>query len=72
MATVKPFQALLPNFGRASEICELPYDVMPAAEARQMAKGRPQSFLRVSRPEIDLPEGIAPTDPRFMPRPGKL
>ena len=63
MATVKPFQALLPDFGRASEICELPYDVMSAAEARQMAEGRPQSFLRVSRPEINLPEGTAPTDP---------
>ena len=63
MATVKPFTALLPDSGRASEICELPYDVMSTAEARQMAEGRPNSFLHVSRPEIDLPKGIAPTDP---------
>ena len=28
------------------------------AEARELAKGNPKSFLHVSRPEIDLPEGI--------------
>ena len=63
MAIIKPFPALLPETGRAHEICELPYDVMSTAEARQMAEGRPSSFLRVSRPEIDLPEGTDPTDP---------
>ena len=63
MAIIKPFRALLPDPARASDICELPYDVMSAAEARQMAKGRPDSFLHVSRPEIDLPDGTDPTDP---------
>ncbi len=63
MAIIKPFPALLPDTGRASEICELPYDVMSTAEARQMAAGRPSSFLHVSRPEIDLPEGTDPNDP---------
>ena len=63
MATIKPFPALLPDPARASDICELPYDVMSTAEARQMAKGRPDSFLHVSRPEIDLPGGTDPTDP---------
>lgn len=63
VATVKPFPALLPDASRASEICELPYDVMSTAEAKQMAEGRPCSFLHVSRPEIDLPEGTATNDP---------
>ena len=63
MATIKPFRALLPDPARAADICELPYDVMSAAEARQMAEGRPDSFLHVSRPEIDLPDGTDPTDP---------
>ncbi|HJO08415.1 MAG TPA: DUF1015 family protein [Verrucomicrobiota bacterium] len=62
MATVQPFHALLPVTGRALGICELPYDVMSTAEARQMAQGRPYSFLHVSRPEIDLPEGTDSTD----------
>ena len=63
MATVKPFTALVPDSIRASKICELPYDVMSTNEARQMAEGRPLSFLHVSRPEIDLPLGINITDP---------
>jgi uncharacterized protein (DUF1015 family) len=55
MATVKPFAALRPKPELASRICELPYDVMSSAEARQMADGNALSFLHVSKPEIDLP-----------------
>jgi hypothetical protein len=57
MATVKPFAALRPSPGAGGKICELPYDVMSAEEARRMAEGNPLSFLRVSRPEIELPAG---------------
>ena len=52
----------MPDPNRASEICELPYDVMSTVEARQMADGRPLSFLHVSRPEIDFPQDIEITD----------
>ncbi|MSU57759.1 MAG: DUF1015 domain-containing protein [Pedosphaera sp.] len=55
MATLKPFAALRPKPELAAQICELPYDVMSSDEARQMAAGNPLSFLRVSKPEIDLP-----------------
>jgi uncharacterized protein (DUF1015 family) len=34
-----------------------PYDVISTAEALSLAEGNPASFLHVSRPEIDLPEG---------------
>ena len=57
MATIKPFAALRPKPELASRICELPYDVMSSEEARQMAVGNPLSFLHVSKPEIDLPQG---------------
>src|SRR5512147_1118456 len=57
MATLKPFAALRPKPELAAQICELPYDVMSSAEARQMADGNPLSFLHVSKPEIDLPPG---------------
>ncbi|MED6314126.1 MAG: DUF1015 family protein [Verrucomicrobiota bacterium] len=63
MAAIQPFRALLPDPARAADICELPYDVMSTAEARQMVKGRPDSFLHVSRPEIDLAHGTATNDP---------
>ena len=55
LATIKPFSALRPKPELAARICELPYDVMSSAEARQMAAGNPLSFLHVSKPEIDLP-----------------
>ena len=57
MATVTPFAALRPDPVLAARVCELPYDVMSSEEARVMAAGNPLSFLRVSKPEIDLPEG---------------
>jgi uncharacterized protein (DUF1015 family) len=57
MATLKPFAALRPKPELASQICELPYDVMSSDEAREIALGNPLSFLHVSKPEIDLPRG---------------
>lgn len=57
MATIRPFAALRPKPELASQVCELPYDVMSSDEAREMADGNPLSFLHVSKPEIDLPAG---------------
>ena len=57
MATIKPFAALRPRPDLAEKICELPYDVMSSEEAREIAAGNPLSFLRVSKPEIELPPG---------------
>jgi uncharacterized protein (DUF1015 family) len=55
MATIKPLAALRPKPELASQICELPYDVLSADEARGLAAGNPLSFFHVSRPEADLP-----------------
>jgi uncharacterized protein (DUF1015 family) len=63
MAVVKPFAALRPKPELASQICELPYDVMSSDEARAIAAGNPLSFLHVSKPEIDLPPGTDPYAP---------
>jgi uncharacterized protein (DUF1015 family) len=64
MAQIKPFAALRPRPLLANRICELPYDVMSSAEARETARGNLLSFLHVSKPEIDLPENIDPYDAR--------
>jgi uncharacterized protein (DUF1015 family) len=58
MATVLPFRALRPAPRYAEEVASVPYDVINAEEARQLAEGRGHSFLHVIRPEIDLPRGI--------------
>jgi uncharacterized protein (DUF1015 family) len=57
MAVVRPFAALRPKPELASQICELPYDVLSSDEARELAAGNPLSFFHVSKPEIDLPPG---------------
>src|SRR5512138_1149141 len=57
MATLSPFRALRPPAALAASVASPPYDVVNTAEARALAAGNADSFLRVSRPEIDLPEG---------------
>jgi uncharacterized protein (DUF1015 family) len=62
LTLIKPFRALRPAPGRADEILAPPYDVLSSAEARARAKGKPCSFLHISKPEIDLPANIDPYD----------
>jgi uncharacterized protein (DUF1015 family) len=57
MATIRPFRALRPPTEQAAAVSAVPYDVVNTAEARALAAGNPLSFLHVSRPEIDLPDG---------------
>jgi uncharacterized protein (DUF1015 family) len=60
MASVLPFRALRPSPSAAAAVAAVPYDVVSTAEARELARGNPLSFLHVSRAEIDLPEGADP------------
>ena len=60
MTLIRPFRALRPVPTRAREIVAPPYDVLSSAEARERAKGKPWSFLHVSKAEIDLPAGTDP------------
>jgi len=55
---VKPFAALRPVPEKALALASVPYDVVDTAEARVLAAGNPDSFLHVSRPEIDLPDSV--------------
>lgn len=57
MAIIHPFQALRPPANRVEDVASVPYDVVNTEEARALAADKPLSFLHVSRPEIDLPEG---------------
>ncbi len=52
---VRPFAALRPVPDQADAVAAPPYDVLNTAEARTRAEGRPNSFLHISKPEIDLP-----------------
>lgn len=58
MVIIKPFKALRPKKGLEKKIASLPYDVLNTEEAKKIAKGNKYSYLHISKPEIDFPEGI--------------
>ena len=58
MAVIKPFRALRPKEQFASKVASRPYDVLNSMEARTEAGNNPQSFLHITKAEIDLPEDI--------------
>ena len=60
---IRPFRALRPVPEQAAAVVAPPYDVLNTEEARARATGRPFSFLHISKPEIDLPEGTDPYAP---------
>jgi uncharacterized protein (DUF1015 family) len=62
MAKLYPFRALRPKPEDAAHIAAVPYDVVNTDEARAEVGGNPHSFLRVSRAEIELPDGTNPYD----------
>jgi uncharacterized protein (DUF1015 family) len=60
MSAIYPFAALRPVPAAAATVASVPYDVVNTDEARMLASGNPNSFLHVSRPEIDMPAGTDP------------
>jgi uncharacterized protein (DUF1015 family) len=58
MVALVPFRALRPPAELAAKVASPPYDVVTIEEARALARGNADSFLHVSRPEVDLPLGI--------------
>lgn len=64
MAVIHPFKAWRPITENVKEVACVPYDVISSEEARKLAAGKPNSFLHVIRPEIDLPKNIDFNDDR--------
>ena len=52
-----PIYGIIPGPDKAQEVVAPPYDVIDSDEARELAKGKPYSFLHISKAEIDLPPG---------------
>jgi len=57
MAILKPFKGLRPPIEIVEKVASRPYDVLNTEEARKEAAGNPQSLLRITKAEIDLPVG---------------
>ncbi len=58
MAIIKPFKGLRPPKKHAENVASLPYDVMNSEEAAEMAAGKEQSLLHITRAEIDCDKGV--------------
>ena len=60
MSKFRPFRAIRPLPDDAKQVASRPYDVLNSDEARLEAADNPISFLRVIKPEIDLPSDSDP------------
>ena len=58
MAVIRAFKALRPRKDLCEKVVAPPYDVVSSQEAREIVRVNPLSFLRITKPEVDLPEGI--------------
>ncbi len=58
MALVKPFSAFRPRKDIVSQVAALPYDVYNRAEACQVVKGNPYTFLRIDRAETQFDDSV--------------
>ena len=67
MVRIYRFSGVRPTRECAQAIAAVPYDVVTADEARRIIEKKPESFLRVSRPDAELP-GIDPHDDRVYER----
>ena len=56
MITIIPFTALRPEAQLAKSVASKPYDVLSSREAKIEAQGNPNSFLHITKSEIDLPD----------------
>jgi uncharacterized protein (DUF1015 family) len=61
---LQTFRAIRPLPELVSRVAAVPYDVVNRAEAAELARGNPYSFLHVGRSDIDLPEDVDAHDPR--------
>ncbi|MCB9546382.1 MAG: DUF1015 domain-containing protein [Myxococcales bacterium] len=56
MVIFRPFAAWRPPVELTAEVAAVPYDVVDTAEARALVADHPQSLLRATRPDVDLPD----------------
>jgi uncharacterized protein (DUF1015 family) len=57
---IRSYRALHPVPALAGQIASPPYDVVSTAEARALAEGKPLSMLRVTRSDLEFPDGTDP------------
>ena len=64
MAIIKPFKGIRPPKEYVERVESRPYDVLDSDEARAEAGNNEMSLYRITKPEINFPEGTSEYDPR--------
>lgn len=72
MATIRPFKAYRPSEAYVSKIAALPYDVYNRAEAVEVVKNNPDSFLAIDRAETSFPADVDTYDDRVYDKAREL
>lgn len=72
MVQIKGFHAVRPTKEKSKEISAVPYDVVNSAEAKEIAKENPLSFLRIDRAEINFDEEVDFQDPKVYEKAKEL
>ena len=62
MSIIKAFKGYRPAPDLAKQVASRPYDVLNRAEAKEEAKGNPNSYLHIVRSEIGLSDEISAYD----------
>jgi len=57
MARIEPFKGLRPRKELAERVASPPYDVLNSKEAKIITTDNEFSFLHITKPEVDLPDG---------------
>ncbi|MBP2100617.1 DUF1015 domain-containing protein [Enterococcus rivorum] len=71
MVTIHPFKGIRPAPELSDKVATLPYDVLNSAEARELGKDNPYSYLHIDKAEIDLPETLSPYDDQVYTKAGE-
>jgi len=58
MARIEPFRGVRPKKDIANQVASPPYDVLNSKEAKKLTANNKFSFLRITKPEVDLPDGV--------------
>ena len=60
MSIVRPFKGLRPTGEKVESFACPPYDVLEDSEVKEIVSKKPESFLKVTRAEVEFPEGTDP------------
>lgn len=72
MADIRPFKAVRPCVELAEQIAALPYDVYNRAEAVEIVKENPLSFLKIDRAETNFDDSVSTYAPEVYTKAKEL